>query len=40
MLKLGVACGSATAAHPGTELFSLAELEPLVGRLEVTPLDI
>lgn len=40
MLRLGVACGSATAAHAGTELFSSAELEPLIARLEVTALDV
>lgn len=40
MLRLGVACGSATAAHPGTELFTAAELESLITRLEVKTLDI
>ena len=41
MLRFGVTCGSATASHPGTELFSRDELgntEPL--ELEVTVLDI
>lgn len=40
MLRLGVACGSATAAHPGTGLFGAAELEALISRLEVKTLDI
>jgi 6-phosphofructokinase 2 len=40
MLRLGVACGSATATHPGTELFSAGELESLITRLDVKTLDI
>ncbi len=40
MLKLGVVCGSATATHPGTELFNSAEIEPLSDRVTVTTLDI
>jgi len=40
MLRLGVVCGSATAAHPGTELFSREEIEPLSARVQVTTLDI
>lgn len=40
MLRLGVACGSGTAAHPGTELFGAAELEALIARVEVMALDI
>lgn len=40
MLQLGVACGSATAGHPGTELFSLDEIAPLQARLQLTILDI
>ena len=40
MLQLGVACGSATAGHPGTALFSLEEIGQLKTRLQVTALDI
>ena len=40
MLRFGVICGSATAAHPGTELFSRNELETGSNDLEVTKLDI
>ncbi|MGB5474619.1 MAG: hexose kinase [Gammaproteobacteria bacterium] len=40
MLRLGVVCGTATAAHPGTELFSIEEIEPLSARVQVTVLDI
>jgi len=39
MLRFGVICGSATASHPGTELFSRDELAIPAG-LEVTSLDI
>jgi 6-phosphofructokinase 2 len=39
MLRLGVTCGSATASHPGTELFTRAEIEASNYELEVTPLD-
>ena len=40
MLRFGVICGSATASHPGTELFRLDELETEPIDLEVTVLDI
>lgn len=40
MLRLGVICGSATAAHPGTELFLRADVEELASRLELVTLDI
>jgi len=40
MLRLGVSCGSATASHPGTELFSRDELEAVITTVEVTQLDV
>lgn len=41
MLRFGVACGSATAAHPGTELFSQTELGDTAAEdIVVTTLDI
>jgi len=40
MLRLGVLCGSATAARPGTELFRREDFESLSSRLELTVLDI
>ena len=40
MLHLGVICGSATASHPGTELFSSEELEAVTMDVEVTQLDV
>jgi 6-phosphofructokinase 2 len=40
MLRLGVSCGSATASHPGTELFSRDELEAVSATVEVTQLDV
>ncbi len=40
MLRLGVCCASATASHPGTELFSRDELDTLAADVEVMPLDI
>jgi 6-phosphofructokinase 2 len=40
MLQLGVVCGSATAAHPGTGLFDCGEIQPLLERVEAVPLDI
>ena len=40
MLRLAVICGSATAAHAGTELFSRHEIEDAVYELESTTLDI
>jgi 6-phosphofructokinase 2 len=40
MLRLGVVCGSATAAHPGTLLFTTEEVTQSSYELELTPLDI
>jgi len=40
MLRLGVTCGSATASHPGTELFTHEEIETANYELEVTAIDI
>jgi 6-phosphofructokinase 2 len=40
MLRLGVTCGSATASHPGTELFTRAEIEDSNYELELTTLDL
>jgi 6-phosphofructokinase 2 len=40
MLRLGVICGSATAAHQGTELFTREEIEVKTDGLELTTLDI
>lgn len=40
MLRLGVVCGSATAAQPGTVLFSYDEIEALSARVQVNTLDI
>lgn len=40
MLRLGVLCGSGTAAHPGTELFSREDLDRMAEELEVTSLDV
>ena len=40
MLRFGVICGSATASHPGTELFTRDELEIKSTDLEVTALDV
>ncbi len=40
MLRLGVTCGSATASHPGTELFNRAEIESSDYELEVRMLDL
>lgn len=40
MLRFGVICGSATASHPGTELFFRHEVEAGFEGLEVTRLDI
>ncbi len=38
-LRLGLACGSATAAQPGTELFDPAQLPPLLEQLRLRRLD-
>jgi len=40
MLRFGVICGSATAGHPGTELFTRDEIETENVELEVAALDI
>ena len=40
MLRLGVMCGSTTAAHPGTELFTRGELDADLMNLQVSCLDI
>jgi len=40
MLPFGVICGSAAASHPGTGLFTRAELEAASPDLEVSSLDI
>lgn len=40
MLHFGVICGSATASHPGTELFNRSELNLDSQDIEVTALDI
>jgi len=40
MLHRAVACGTATAAHPGTELFDPEELERLFDEIQVKTLDI
>ena len=40
MLRFGVICGSATASHPGTELFKRDELETETNDLEMTALDV
>jgi 6-phosphofructokinase 2 len=40
MLCFGVICGSATASHPGTELFKRDELKTEADEPEVTVLDI
>ncbi|MGB5260225.1 MAG: hexose kinase [Gammaproteobacteria bacterium] len=40
MLRMGVMCGSATAGHPGTELFTRGELDAELMNLQVSRLDI
>lgn len=40
MLRFGVICGSATASHPGTELFRREDLNAESIEVEVTQLDI
>jgi 6-phosphofructokinase 2 len=40
MLCLGVICGSATASHPGTELFTRAEVDEASFDLQPKALDI
>ncbi|MFT3929524.1 MAG: 1-phosphofructokinase family hexose kinase [Spongiibacteraceae bacterium] len=38
-LRLGIACGSGTASHPGTELFTRADIETLSAHINVRCLD-
>jgi 6-phosphofructokinase 2 len=40
MLRFGVICGSATASHPGTELFARTDLDVEFPDIEVTRLDL
>ena len=40
MLRYGVMCGSATASHPGTELFRREDLEAESMNIEVAQLDV
>jgi 6-phosphofructokinase 2 len=40
MLRFGVVCASATASHPGTELFSRDELDSAKMDVEVTRVDV
>ena len=40
MLRFGVVCASATASHPGTELFSRDELDTAKMDVEVTRVDV
>jgi 6-phosphofructokinase 2 len=40
MLRFGVTCGSATASHPGTELFSRDELDAVSMDVDVKHLDV
>jgi len=40
MLRFGVICGSATASHPGTELFRRDELEAVSMDVDVKHLDV
>ncbi len=39
-LRLGVACGSGTASHPGTDLFCAEEIDPLLREITVQCLDM
>jgi 6-phosphofructokinase 2 len=39
MLRLGVICGSATASHPGTELFTREEIDEATYELELNALN-
>jgi 6-phosphofructokinase 2 len=38
VLRLGVACGSATAASPGTNIFTAPEVESLLGHVKAEKL--
>ena len=40
MLRFGIICGSATASHPGTELFTRAEVDDVDYDLELRSLGI
>ena len=40
MLRFGVVCASATASHPGTELFNRDELDSATMDVEVTKVDL
>lgn len=40
ILRFGIVCGSATASHPGTELFTRSEVEELQQDLQLSQLDI
>jgi 6-phosphofructokinase 2 len=40
MLRMGIICGSATASHPGTELFEIAEINKDYDDLDVIKMDI
>jgi 6-phosphofructokinase 2 len=40
MLRFGVTCGSATASHPGTELFRRDELDTVLMDVDVKHLDV
>jgi 6-phosphofructokinase 2 len=39
-IRLAVACGSGTAAQPGTAIFTRSQVTDLLEKTEVTPLDI
>lgn len=39
-LRLGVACGTGTACHPGTDLFNAKEIDPLLAMITVRKLDM
>jgi 6-phosphofructokinase 2 len=38
-LRQGIACGTGTVQHPGTELFSMDDIERLVPQIEIHTLD-
>jgi 6-phosphofructokinase 2 len=40
ILRFGIVCGSATASHPGTELFKRDQVEEMENDLELNQLDI
>jgi len=39
-LRLGIACGTGTTQHPGTELFTMQDVQTLLPHIEVSALDI